>query len=92
MPQVFRAGPYWVYFWSNEGDPIEPVHVHVSQGAPVPNATKFWITSTGKCLLANNASGINRRVLVNIGRIIEARVEDVLTKWDAHFGQRRYYC
>ena len=72
MPQVFRAGPYWVYFWSNEGDPIEPVHVHVSQGAPVPNATKFWITSTGKCLLANNASGINRRVLVNIGRIIEA--------------------
>ena len=81
MPQVFRAGPYWVYFWSNEGDPIEPVHVHVSQGAPVPNATKFWITSTGKCLLANNASGINRRVLVNIGR-----------KWDAHFGQRRYYC
>ncbi len=92
MPQVFRAGPYWVYFWSNEGDPIEPVHVHVSQGAPVPNATKFWITSTGKCLLANNASGINRRVLVNIGRIIEARVEEVLTKWDAHFGQRRYYC
>ena len=92
MPQVFRAGPYWVYFGSNEGDPIEPVHVHVSQGAPVPNATKFWITSTGKCLLANNASGINRRVLVNIGRIIEARVEDVLTKWDAHFGQRRYYC
>ena len=92
MPQVFRAGPYWVYFWSNEGEPIEPVHVHVSQGAPVPNATKFWITSTGKCLLANNASGINRRVLVNIGRIIEARVEEVLTKWDAHFGQRRYYC
>ncbi len=92
MPQVFRAGSYWVYFWSNEGEPIEPVHVHVSQGAPVPNATKFWITSTGKCLLANNTSGINRRVLVNIGRIIEARVEEVLAKWDAHFGQRRYYC
>ena len=92
MPQVFRAGSYWVYIWSNEGEPIEPVHVHVSQGAPVPNATKFWITSTGKCLLANNASGINRRVLVNIGRIIEARVEEVLAKWDAHFGQRRYYC
>ena len=92
MPQVFRAGSYWVYFWSIEGDPIEPVHVHVSQGSPVPNATKVWITSVGKCLLANNASGIDRRVLANIIRIIEARVDEVLSKWDAHFGQRRYYC
>ena len=86
------AGSYWVYFWSNEGDPIEPVHVHVSQGSPVPNATKFWITSTGKCLLAGNASGIDRHVLANIARIIEARVDEVLAKWDAHFGQRSYYC
>lgn len=28
MPQVFRIGSYWVYFWTNEGDPLEPVHVH----------------------------------------------------------------
>lgn len=25
MPQVFRIGPYWVYFWANEGKPNEPV-------------------------------------------------------------------
>lgn len=30
MPQVFRIGPYWIYFWANEGRPSEPVHVHVS--------------------------------------------------------------
>jgi len=24
MPQVFKIGPYWVYFWSNENDPLEP--------------------------------------------------------------------
>ena len=44
MPQVFKIGPYWVYFWTNENDPLEPVHVHVSEGAPSQNATKIWIT------------------------------------------------
>ena len=51
MPQVFRAGEYWVYFWTNEGKPLEPVHVHIAKGAPVADATKIWITSTGKSLL-----------------------------------------
>ena len=53
MPQVFKIGSYWVYFWSNENDPLEPVHVHVSQGAPTANATKIWITSAGGCYLCN---------------------------------------
>ena len=44
MPQVFKIGSYWVYFWANENDPLEPIHVHVSQGAPSSNATKIWIT------------------------------------------------
>ena len=51
MPQVFRIGSYWVYFWSNENDPLEPLHVHVSEGAPNANATKIWITKAGKCYL-----------------------------------------
>jgi len=29
MPQIFRIGSYVIYFWSNENNPIEPVHVHV---------------------------------------------------------------
>lgn len=49
MPQVFRIGPYWIYFWANESRPCEPVHVHISEGSPVENATKVWITASGKC-------------------------------------------
>ena len=30
MPQIFRLGSYWVYFWTNENKPLEPVHVHKS--------------------------------------------------------------
>lgn len=28
MLQILRIGPYSIYFWSNEGDPLEPIHVH----------------------------------------------------------------
>ena len=55
MPQVFKIGPYWVYFWSNEGRPLEPIHVHVAEGSPAPNATKIWITRSGKCYLCIEA-------------------------------------
>lgn len=47
MPQVFKAGSYWVYFWVNENLPLEPVHVHVLEGAPSADATKIWITAAG---------------------------------------------
>lgn len=92
MPKIFRIGSYWVYFWSNENLPLEPIHVHVSEGAPAPNATKIWITQTRKCLLANNSSSINSHVLGNIMRIIEARCEDVIDKWKEHFGEITFYC
>ena len=75
MPQVFKIGSYWVYFWANEGKPLEPVHVHVSEGKPTENATKIWVTSSGKTYLCNNNSHIPDRVLRNIMRITEARVQ-----------------
>ena len=53
MPQVFKVGSYWVYFWANENEPLEPIHVHVAQGAPNSNATKIWITKAGGCYLCN---------------------------------------
>ena len=92
MPQVFKIGSYWVYFWANENDPLEPVHVHVAQGAPSENATKIWITRAGKCYLCNNNSRIPPKTLRNIMAIIEARSGEVIAKWIAFFGEARYFC
>ena len=92
MPQVFKIGSYWVYFWSNESDPLEPVHVHVAQGAPAANATKIWITSAGRCYLCNNNSQISARTLRNIMMIIEARSAEIISKWMAYFGTATFYC
>jgi len=92
MPQVFKVGSYWVYFWANETKPLEPVHVHVSSGKPVKNATKIWLTSSGHCLLCHNKSQIPERVLHNIMRVIEARSKEVADKWYSFFGEISYYC
>ena len=92
MPQIFRIGAYWVYFWSNENDPLEPIHVHVVEGKPRPNGTKIWITRAGKCLVENNNSHIPEQVLRNIVRIIEARSCEVIEKWSNFFGEVHYYC
>ena len=92
MPQVFKIGAYWVFFWSNESEPLEPVHVHVCQGAPSPGATKIWITQAGKCYLCSNGSGIPERTLRNIMKIIEARSGEVTEKWLGYFGRIHYFC
>ena len=84
MPHVFKVGSYWVFFWSNENDPLEPIHVHVCQGAPNGNATKIWITRAGKCYLCNNNSRIPERILRNVMKVIE--------KWLSYFGTISYFC
>lgn len=92
MPQVFKVGSYWIYFWTNENNPLEPIHVHIAEGRPSENATKVWITKHGKCLLCNNNSQIPKHVLRNIMRVIEARSEEVISKWVQYFGDVTYYC
>ena len=81
MPQIFKIGPYIVYFWSNENDPLEPVHVHIAEGRASANATKLWITSTGKALLCNNNSDIDGQILRRISRVIEANSKEIVDAW-----------
>ena len=92
MPQELKIGPYTVYFWSNENDPLEPAHVHIAEGKAVPNATKVWITSTGKTLICNNNSGIPDRILKRLIRVVEANARKICSDWLTHFGEIRYFC
>ena len=92
MPQVFKIGGYIVYFWINENDPLEPIHVHVAEGIPAKNATKIWLTKTGKCLLSNNNSKIPKQKLYIIMDVIEARHIQIEEMWIEKFGEIKYYC
>lgn len=40
MPKVFEINGYRFFFFTNEGDPIEPCHIHVRKGGGL---AKFWV-------------------------------------------------
>ena len=92
MPQIFKIGSYTVYFWSNEGKPLEPIHVHIAEGRATAAGTKVWITSTGKTLLAKNSADLPFKVLRSIMRMIEANSDEIIQQWVVHFGEITYYC
>ena len=90
MPQIFKIGGYLVYFWLNEGEPLEPVHV--AEGTPIKNGTKIWITKSGKTLLSNNNANIPNNKLRTIMEVIEARHFEIENLWYTKFGKIQYYC
>lgn len=92
MPQVFKIGSYVVFFWIGEGEPLEPVHVHLAEGTPTANATKIWITKSGKTLLANNNSKIPEVTLRKLLRMIEANTDKICGMWLNYFDEISYYC
>lgn len=66
--------------------------MHIAEGKATANATKIWITATGKALLCNNASRIPQKTLQNLVRIIEANSHAIINKWYSQFREIRYFC
>lgn len=62
LPQLFKIGSYLIYFWVQEGVPLEPVHVHISVNRPNKDSTKIWITKAGGTIVANNNSNISQHM------------------------------
>jgi hypothetical protein len=49
MPTALRLDGYRFFFYSDEGNPREPPHIHVRQGR---NEAKFWL-QPNVCLAYN---------------------------------------
>ena len=92
LPRGSSFGPYIIYFWSNESVPLEPIHVHIAEGRAGANATKLWITSTGKTIVANNNSGIPETILRKLAKVVEGNSEYIIERWIEQFDEIRYYC
>jgi hypothetical protein len=80
MPVVFRKQGVRFYFFSNEGDPREPVHVHAGSG---DGEAKFWLYP--EVTIANSA-GYNRKQLAWLVRVVTNRREQIERAWNEHFG------
>ena len=80
MPLVFRDGGYRFHFFSNEGDPREPPHVHVTRdGADA----KFWLFPI--VTVAYNR-GFSAKTQADLLKIVEARRTQIEGAWNEHFG------
>jgi hypothetical protein len=79
MPVVFRQRGYRFFFYSNEGDSRERVHVHVRKG---DSTAKFWVSPVG--LDASN--GFDARTLAELARIVENNAALIERAWHEHFG------
>ncbi len=80
MPVVFRVDGARFFFYSNEGSPREPVHIHVQRAEA---QAKFWLLPEVK--LAEN-EGFNRGELMGLTRIIQNRRAAIERAWHEHFG------
>jgi hypothetical protein len=92
LPSLLKVGGYRIFFWSNEND--EPLHVHVSKGKPSPNATKIWLTSKGRCIVANNNGKISKTDLLELMEIISVHFFVICNEWKNHFvvDSIKFYC
>ena len=80
MPVVFRYRGFRFFFHSNEGDPLEPLHIHVRKAECV---AKFWLEpEPGVARAYGLTSGELRELL---GVAIENR-ELIRRYWNEHFG------
>ena len=76
------------YFWSNEksGTTLEPIHIHVSKGAPSPNATKLWLHQSGDVELCYNGSELNDKELSRAIEYVKTNYNGIVAAWYQHFG------
>jgi hypothetical protein len=80
VPTVLRHRGYTVFFFSNEGDPLEPVHVHVRAGGAL---AKFWVAPA--VVLAEN-HGFSAHQLREIEQLVRDNRGRIQGAWHEHFG------
>ena len=93
MPNVLSdAYGYHIFFWSNEGRPLETIHFHISKH-PHSNSTKVWLLEDGTLKVANNNDDIPTNDLKRILRLMELpiNIERTKKKWLEHFEEIKYH-
>jgi hypothetical protein len=79
MPVVFRERGFRFFFYSNEGNPHEPVHIHVEKDNM---EAKFWLKPEVK--LAYN-DGYDSRTLRELLGVVEINKNRIERAWDEFF-------
>jgi hypothetical protein len=80
MPTVFVYRGFRFFFYSNEGTPREPLHIHVEKD---DMEAKFWLEPEVR--VAYN-DGYDARALRELLEIVEINKDRIQRAWDEFFG------
>ncbi len=79
MPVVLRIEGFKFLFYGNEGNPREPVHIHVKLGR---DEAKFWLSPDVR--LAYNR-GLSGPTLNRVRRLVEEYRDELERTWNEFF-------
>ncbi|HAC32516.1 MAG: DUF4160 domain-containing protein [Treponema sp.] len=79
MPKIFVYNGYRFFFFSNEGNPLEPCHVHVRKGESL---AKFWVGETVS--LADNI-GFSAKELSDLCKVANENKDKIKEAWNEFF-------
>lgn len=79
MPVVFRYKGIRFFFYSNEGNPREPLHIHAA--SPTGEA-KVWLKPD---IRIASSAGFDRRTLTEILHVVTQNQANIERAWHEHF-------
>ena len=79
MPAVFRERGFRFFFYSNEGSPREPAHIHVEKD---DLEAKFWLRPEVRVAYNDGFDARNLRELLSI---IETNRDRIERAWNEFF-------
>jgi len=80
MPVVFREGGLSYFFFSNEGSPLEPPHVHVRGGG---RDAKIWLEPEPAVA---ESFGFKSGEIARILLVVRRHRSELLKAWHEHLG------
>jgi len=80
MPVVLRYKGYKFFFYSNEGIPPEPLHIHIRKGESV---AKFWLEPQTELA---ESYGMDSAELTELMKIADENKELIRGYWNDHLG------
>ena len=78
MPTLLKEGRYRFFFYSDEGDPREPPHVHVTAGGQI---AKFWLDPVE----LQSSKGLRAHEINHLRKLVERHQSYFMEAWYAHF-------
>jgi hypothetical protein len=79
MPTVFRHDGFRYFFYSNEGHPREPAHIHVMGNG---GEAKVWLRPE---VSVADSYGLDAKTLRRLASVVEERRDMIERAWYDHF-------